>query len=241
MQLNPTPVTLICGAGSHARSVFIYMRHYAVRKIYMVYSRFNEPEYDKKIRDIGEKIENTLAEIDHEIDVRHVKVNEKNFEESFIAVARIYDQEKNTIVITDLTAGHKIISYIMFYAHCYSRHKLRDGNKLVYFFKGDDTPHEMPALFVDRLSDKVERFLHDIFRYGIAKQLNDQNPIGNFQNTMFKWLEVNGSQDYTEPTMYRYKKELRDRGFVERESDKVTVKGKMYLVTMEPIEENGDD
>lgn len=38
MILDPVPTVLVCGMGSHARSVLLYMEHYAVRTIYIVRS-----------------------------------------------------------------------------------------------------------------------------------------------------------------------------------------------------------
>ena len=233
MQLNPTTVTLICGAGSIVSSALTYMKRHAVQKIYIVYSRFNDPARERKIREISDRIERSLAGINIDVSVMHVKINEKRFYESIMTLSRIYDLEKCNTVITDLTGGSKIISYIMFYTHCYSRYKLHGGSKMVYFLNGDDTPREMPALTVDQLGDKVEGLLFDMHRYCVARKSNEQNPVDRFPKTLLGWLRVFGSRDYTAPTMYRYKKELRERGLVEMNSNEITMKGMVYLSTME--------
>lgn len=229
-ELNPVPVTLVCGVGSHARSVFLYMHQYNVRKICMVYSKYNKPEFDVTIKNITKMVNRELENVDHLVEVRNVTINERQFNESFITVSQIYDECKHTVVITDLTAGHKIISYIMFYAHSYSSHKFLNGHKIVYLFEESDVQIDLPTIDVDRLNPKVSGLLMDMSIHVKLKDMMYKIP------PLTKWLtdgiDTKSGNMYTEPTIYRYKKELRDKGLVERDADNITMKGRMYLATM---------
>jgi hypothetical protein len=206
----------------------MHLQH--VKKIYMVYSRFNDPSCDRKIKEASDRIQQAIADLEYQVDVRHVKINEKDFEGSFSALARVHDQEKDTVIVTDLTAGKRIVSYIAFYVHCYSKHKLRDGSKMMYFFEGSESPVEMPPIIVDRMGSKVEMFLSDLSRYNDASRSIEPGDT-SFPSSLMKWLGLHGSNRYKEPTMYRYKRELRDRGFVEPGTNEITMKGRMYLIT----------
>jgi hypothetical protein len=198
----------------------------------MIYSKFNEPEFERSIDAITTRANAALKDLDHDIDFRHVKIDEHRFDESFITVARSYDESKGTAIITDLTAGHKIISYIMFYAHSYSSHKFRPGHKIVYLYNDNDAPVELPPVDIARLGQKVDGMLIDMDKHAtLLTEKEDHDPLPS----LAKWL-VDGNKTvsknvYTEPTIYRYKKELRDKGFVEKESDEITMKGHMYLST----------
>nr|MDO8111919.1 hypothetical protein [Candidatus Sigynarchaeota archaeon] len=237
MMLDPIPVTLICGMGSHARSVFIYAQHYALQRIYIVYSKYNTDEYEAIAARITREIEQNIKTLDHSVAVFHVRIDEREFLSSFETIARIYDQEKNNHIITDLTAGHKIISYLLFYAHAMSAAKFRFDARIVYLFEENDVPMEIPGIDVKPVDSKLLTFLRDIDQYN--SRFLELSPISvepgtrrkkHFSLAGFLASGPTPSGEHYEPVaIHRYKKRLRELQLID-DSGNTTIKGRMQLI-----------
>nr|MDO8083393.1 hypothetical protein [Candidatus Sigynarchaeum springense]MDO8118726.1 hypothetical protein [Candidatus Sigynarchaeota archaeon] len=205
MQLDPIPVTLFCGMGGHARSIFIYMKRYAVRKMYVVYSKYNTPEYEAIIDIIKNNITEEIKLSDHVIEIRYLQINEQDLLPSIEAVARLHDQERSNSIITDITAGHKIISFILWSVHMMSSHKFDYPSRMVYFFRDDDTPVELPTISTKRLQEKEE--------------------------TCLKCIHQGMRPPFPPASIHRYKALLKTMGFIDQLGH-VTPSGLVYLLTM---------
>lgn len=236
MMLDPTPATLFCGMGGHARSVFLYINKYALQKIYVIYSKYNTEYYEAKITSIKQDIAKRLEALDHAVHIYYIQINEEEFLQSYYALVRLYNQEKNNYVITDLTAGHKSISYIMFYAHTFMKPNFKKESKLVFLFEGKDNPISMPDINIKLLNKNLECFFQDI-NYFQNHDLTEKIPREDNEGGKIKSLSLSrylthgptfSGKLYTPSTSYRYKKELKSVGYLNNELN-ITIEGKMFL------------
>jgi len=226
--LDPIPSTLFCGMGTHARSTFIYMNHYAIQKIYIVRPRHDTTEFKAMIPTIQDRITREAEKLDHVVRIMHVKINERKFLDSYKAIVRLYHQERNTHVITDLTAGHKIISYLLFYAHVFAKPTFTQSSRLVYLWRNDDTPIELPEININRPSRKIETFLSDVHQY------HKTAPNMSLTQYLTNGHGSSGTQ-YPKSTISRYKKVLIARGLITRGFE-MTMLGRMHVASLMEVE-----
>ena len=237
MILDPVPTVLVCGMGSHARSVLLYMDHYAVRTIYIVRSKYNTAEFEAIADRLFREIRDARRSVDHPVVVNDMQIDERDFIQSFEIIARIYDQEKHAQIITDITAGHKIISTMLLYAHAMSRHKFQHDDKLVYLYENAEVPVDLPSIDVAVPSSTVIGFLRDVDHY----HSRSFNLIKRDEERQQEWIRpmkltcylnegktITGSH-YSNVDIHRLKKKSIKTGLLDSSSH-VTLKGKMWLM-----------
>lgn len=240
MILDPTPATLFCGMGEHARSVFLYLNKYALQKIYIIYAKYNTKYYEAKISLIKQEINTRLEALDHIVKVNYIQINEPDFLQSYYSIARLFNQEKDKYIITDLTAGRKIISYIIYYAYMFMRFKFSKESKLIYIWVDDDTPLNLPNININMLNDTLNNFLKDIDYYNshdlvvsIPNEYGTDEEIKEL--SLSKYLTEGhafSGKKYRPASISRYKKKLHSKGFLDNNL-KLTIESKMYLFAIE--------
>lgn len=235
MELDVTQATLFCGMGGHSRTAFYYSSHFLITKIYIIYAEKNTPEFEAKIRDIKRDLAKKVGEGDHKILLSYITVNKRNFLGMYNNIIRLMLQERDTQILTDITAGHKIISYAMFYAYTFARRHFKHNSKLIYLHWNSNKPITIPSIDILPLGEKKEAFMQFIHNYyekcipdkeikDISKTIDETNASFYENVSLVEFL----NNKYSSTTSYRYRKNLRNYGYLDNE-DNITLKGMMYL------------
>lgn len=235
MILEPTPIVLFCGLGSHAKAVYHFMRSYAVRKIYIVLSKRNLPDYEILLSRLRQEITQKIREERPEIELRFLSVPHGNFYKSFTTLVDAFLLERTNHLIVDLTGGRKIVSFIMNSAYSYCLRSFTEESKLVFFHREEAVETELPPLRRELLDTKLETFLGRVFFYQQAVVKNrtltayligrgelPDHPLTNF------------TPPYSESTSHRYRAELRKKKYLDKQG-RLTLLGRMYLYTVFPF------
>lgn len=234
---SPRQSVLFCGMGSHARAVPIFLRQFGLQTIYIIYSQTNTAEYEVKIHRLKTDIEamKGLAT------VHFLQINERDLVTSFQQIASIYTTHVHDHIYTDLTAGHKIISYLLWYAHTYLSVYTDVMPIATYLWDTSDVPIVLPTT-CPVLPDAARiAFLRSIKTYYATSPTRSVTPVTPSVDVPFKRHPITYShvkltaylaQFYSRVQITRYRRDLiRDR-FLTHDMQ-VTLDGE-FLIAIAP-------
>lgn len=170
-----------------------------------------------------------------------MQIDEHDFYKSFEIVARIYDQEKHSQIITDITAGHKIISTILLYAHAMSAHKFQHDDKLVYLYENAEVPVDLPSIDVIVPPPSIIGFLRDVDHYHsrpFDRIKRDEERQQEWTRPMTLTYYLNKGSTitglhYSNVDVHRLKKKSIAAGLIDS-NNRVTMKGRMWITIHAP-------
>ena len=206
---------------------FFYMNKYSLKDIYIVYSLENTPDFVDIIARIKRDISDAVQHLDHVVDVHYLQVNKNDFLGSFKTISRLMYSEKNKNVVTDLTAGHKIISYIMFYAHLHTSH-LFEGKSMLVYIHQDKVPMRFPRVYVRRVNTDVEGMLRRVHKYYLNPSYKEDDEGKMHKVKLTTYLK----EYYPRSTTHRYRTELKKMGLLTL-NDALSQEGEMYLFILQ--------
>ncbi|MFW6129725.1 MAG: hypothetical protein ACOC56_00990 [Atribacterota bacterium] len=234
MEFNFTPTTLFCGMGSHARSVFHYLEKIPLQKIYIIYAKKNTPKFSSIIKDIKRELKKKQENLDYKAKINYITVSKKEFLKMYRIIIRLMLQERTSHIITDITAGHKIISYAVFYAHSYAKRHFQNKSKIIYLPRDGENPIQIPEIEIQKLDNRKEDLLYFTYLYQnqrtklrTKKELEEERQTKSKGKTLISFL----NDKFSESSCYRYRKDLRDLGYLNKK-DHLTIRGKMYVYSI---------
>lgn len=209
------------GMGSHAEGVGIAIQQLHLSKIYIIYSQQNTDEFVIKIEQIKRDIAEMNRLLGNVVSIQYIQLNEYDIYASFDALYAIYWRERHANIITDLTAGHKSISILLWYAHAYIQQHTDQQSRLVYVPFGANNFVDYPIIRCEKLLPNEEEFLRDVQLYHHDTFVRDETHIIKLSAYLTK-------KGYRRPSISRYRQHLRQLQYL-GENDDITIHGHFYL------------
>lgn len=228
--------TLFSGIGSHATSVIQSLHTHSADTIYIIYNKTNTPKYDSKIYDLKKDIKDINEKMGNLISVFYIQIDKQNFFESYKHIIQLYIQERMNEIVTDITAGHKIISYLMYIAHTITTSMFsKKKSRIVYDYKQEVKKQTIPVIY---FSFKRKELLYILDLYYADQQTmiieNEDNRFkpkididGNPTPEKNEYEAANSTKlirgenytgiTYSRPTVTRYNKKLCSLGILNDE------------------------
>lgn len=213
---------LFCGIGSHATSVFELSKTFNLNRVYIVYSEYNTEEFVIKIESLKRDIAELNAKIGNILNILYIQIDEHKIEQSFNTIYTLYLREKNNYIITDLTAGHKSISILLWYSHMFIQ-KFAKKSSIVYFPYNNTNPTIYPQIQYQSLPRKEELFLVYIYKY-------HQNTLLQEKGNKKKRLSLPSylsNLGYPRSSISRYRHHLTSIKYIKKNN--IDISGYFYL------------
>lgn len=207
-EIRKINTTLITALGSHKRAVDHYMEDRYVDRMYIYAMSHNTKEFKEFERTIRRDVGQKRKLFEHKIDIHYIQINENRPIEMFDTFLQTYLKNVNRNIITDVTASHKRVSYLLMYAHNFAKIHFKHKSRIVYFMKDSDQIVEFPEFDIKRFSEQQERFLFDVYR---IKQGDNPEIL----------------QKYKRSTLSRYRSQFLELEYLDDEW-KLTMKGEMF-------------
>jgi len=209
----PTPVSLFCSIGTHLTAVKYITQKYFVKNIVIVVSLYNKPEYVLKIQKLREDIKD-ITPVNAQL--YELELSPVTFYESYKILLGYYYRMKDTVIITDITGGRKILSYLLYFTHYFSQLFLEEKSEIYYFFENQETPLRLPLLSIPTLSKKQIQILFDL---KLKKEYQE-----NGLTSKIKQLESN---KFSKSTWYYCRNILLNEDLINNNNE-LTLKGLMF-------------
>jgi len=210
------------------------MYTYSVDRIYIIYNVSNTKEFKSKIYDLKQEIKQINTQLNNLINITYVQIDKRNFFNAYKKIIQLYLQERNNNIITNITAGHKIISYIMSTAHSVVRsifgntnsHILYDQKNLndkqliptvLFDFKQNILEYILDLYYVNQKTIEYEkedkRYKFEIDEYGSEIPKTVKYNVVNSTKLILK--KGYSKKMYSRPTITRYNKKLQKLGILD--------------------------
>jgi len=206
-------ITLITAMGSHTQAVNYYIEDRRVNKMYIFTMTHNTPKFELKTIELQRNIKKKQKNLSHNIYIEYINIDENNLFEMYDIFLSVYLKNTSQYIITDITASHKRVSYILMYAHNFASIHFKKLSKIVYFFENPLIIKEMPLYDITRFSKNQEEFL--IISYKIE----------------FKILSIEKLKKFPRSSISRYRLYFQKKGYMNKDR-KLTLKGLMFVKTL---------
>ena len=218
IEIEDIKTTLVTAFGSHKSAVDHYLEHWNVDRIYIYIMSKNTPKFQEYGKSFKKEIIEKLKTLNHQVNIIYIQIDEDKPLKMYDIFLHTYLKNINRNIITDVTASHKRVSYILMYAHNFAKIHFKYDSQIVYFLDSRNNPKnegkilQFPEFDIRRFSDQQEKFLYDMYRIFLGE--NDEI-----------------LSKYKRSTLSRYRSQFVALGYLDNDWNLV-VKGVMFAKTI---------